>query len=121
MSDREALQRKALQEIIVYSNHLIPALQTVIKELKEGSHVDTNAFLNEVIVGINWEIEIYNQCSRLINEKTNYIDKKSMVQAVVNLGKVLDSGDNFQIAECLENDFIPFLNKLALASRMVLE
>ncbi|MDO5155346.1 MAG: hypothetical protein Q4D51_05220 [Eubacteriales bacterium] len=121
MSDRESLQRDALNELVIYSNHLIPALQTIIKELREDVHADTNAFLGEVINGINWEIEVYNQCAGLINEKGNYIDKKAMITAVTNLGKTLQSNDSSKIADCLEEDFLPFLNQLALASQMVLQ
>lgn len=121
MSEREFLQKDALRELITYSNHLIPALQVVIKELREDIHEDTNSFLGEVINGINWEIEVYNQCVSLFNEKGSYIDKKMMITAVKNLGKVLDSGDCRKIADCLEQDFLPFLNQLALVAQIVVD
>lgn len=121
MADREQLQREVLKELIVYSDNLIPALQTVIEELRNKGEEDTKEFLNEVITGINWEIEVYNQCASLINQKSSYIDKKMMIQAVKNLGVSLNSGDKLKIADCLEKDFLPFLNKLALASKMVVE
>ncbi|MCM1159252.1 MAG: hypothetical protein NC300_08875 [Bacteroidales bacterium] len=121
MEDRERLQREVLKELIAYSDNLIPALQMIIEEMREGEREDTADFLNEVISGINWEIEVYNQCAALINEKSSYIDKKAMIFAVKNLGNVLNGGETRRIADCLEADFLPFLNKLALASRMVLE
>ena len=121
MEQREQLQRDVLEELISYSEKLIPAVHAVIEELKENEQADTNEFLSEVITGINWEIEVYNQCASLINSKRSYIDKKSMITAVSNLGRVLKSGDNQQIATCLEVDFLPFLNKLALASKQVIE
>lgn len=121
MEDREQLQREVLKELIAYSDNLIPALQTVIEELRGKDYEDTKEFLNEVITGINWEIEVYNQCASLINARSAYIDKKLMIRAVKNLGSSLSSGDKTQIADCLEEDFLPFLNKLALASKMVVE
>lgn len=121
MEEREQLQREVLKELISYSDNLIPALQTVIEELRGEGKEDTNDFLNEIINGINWEIEVYNQCAVLINEKSNYIDKKTMIAAVKNLGISLSSGDVLQVADCLEQDFLPFLNKLALASKMVVD
>lgn len=121
MEDREVLQREVLKELIAYSDNLIPALQTIIEELRGNQKEDTNEFLNEVINGINWEIEVYNQCASLINEKSSYIDKKVMIAAVKSLGESLSGGENLQIADCLEQEFLPFLNKLALASKMVIE
>jgi len=121
MVERERLQREVLKELISYSDNLIPALQTIIEELRGDGKEDTSEFLNEVISGINWEIEVYNQCASMINEKSSYIDKKSMIAAVKNLGESLSSGERLQIAVCLEQDFLPFLNKLALASKMVID
>lgn len=119
MEERADLQRDILRELISYSDNLILAVQEVIEELRGEDRKDTDEFLNEIIDGINWEIEVYNQCAPLINEKSSYIDKKVMIQAVNNLGTALDSEDKLQIAECLEQDFLPFINKLVLASRLV--
>lgn len=121
MEEREILQKEVLQELITYSDSLIPALQQVIEELKDKSKekVDTEDFLGEVINGINWEIEVYNQCASLINEKCNYIDKKVMIASVKSLGMALNSGDIWLISDCLEYDFLPFLNKLDLAAKLV--
>lgn len=121
MDEREQLQREALQELIQYSAKLIPAVQTIIEELQGNEQADTGEFLNEVINGINWEIEVYNRCAALINSKSSYIDKKAMIVAVTNLGQSLGSGHNQQVATCLEEDFLPFLNNLALAAKMVVE
>lgn len=119
MAQREELQREVLKEMISYSDNLIPAVHEIIQELRGEEKEDTRDFLNEVITGINWEIEVYNQCASLINEKTNFIDKKMMITAVKNLGTCIGNGEDRQIAECLEQDFLPFLNKLALAAKMV--
>lgn len=121
MEEREQLQREVLQELIAYSDNLIPALQTIIAELRGEGMEDTNLFLNDVINGINWEIEVYNQCASLLNEKSNYIDRKAMITAVRNLGTSLNSGNKFFVADCLEADFLPFLNKLDLAAKLVVE
>ncbi len=121
MDEREQLQREVLQELINYSEKLIPAVQTIIEELRGNEQADTGEFLNEVINGINWEIEVYNQCASLLNSKSSYIDKKTMIAAVTSLGQSLGSGDNRMVADCFEQDFLPFLNKLTLAARMVVE
>lgn len=120
MDEREQLQREVLKELISYSERLIPAVQMVIEELRNKENEDTNEFMNEVINGINWEIEVYNQCASLINSQSNYIDKKAMIVAVTNLGQCLSGDDDLKVAECFEQDFLPFLNKLALAAKMVM-
>lgn len=118
MEDRRSKQIAILKEMIAYSNQLIPALQLLIGEIRENRQEDTDEFLNEVITGINWEIEVYNQCASVLNEKNSYIDKKVMIRAVGNLGAALGGNDRWEIANCLEEDFLPFLNKLALAAKM---
>ncbi len=117
--DRVELQYNVLKQLISYSESLIPALQNLIEELRGEERDDTSDYLNEVISGINWEIEVYNQCADIINERTSYIDKKSMISAVKNLGSTLGSGDYKLVADCLEDDFIPFLNKLTLVAKMI--
>ena len=117
--ERIDLQYDILKQLISYSDSLIPALQNIIEELRGEEKEDTSDYLNEVITGINWEIEVYNQCADIINERSSYIDKKTMISAVKNLGTTLGSGDYLLVANCLEEDFIPFLNKLALVAKMI--
>lgn len=121
MEEREQLQREVLKEMISYSEKLIPAVQTIIEELRGNKKEDTSEFLNEIIIGINWEIEVYNQCAPLLNAQSSYIDKKEMIAAVTSLGQSLSSGDNVMVSNCLEEHFLPFLNKLALAAKLVVE
>lgn len=117
--ERVELQYNVLKQLISYSENLIPALQDLIKELRSEEKEDTGDYLNEVITGINWEIEVYNQCADIINARSSYIDKKSMIIAVKNLGATLNSGNYLLVADCLEEDFIPFLNKLDLVAKMI--
>ncbi len=119
MNEREQLQLEVLQELIRYSEKLIPAVSAMIEELRGNEQSDTGEFLNEIINGINWEIEVYNQCAPLLSAGSSYIDRKAMITAVTNLGQSLGSGDNDQVATCLEEDFLPFLNNLALAAKAV--
>lgn len=121
MEEREQLQRSVLQRLIVYCDDLIPALQMMIDELRSIPFEDTDDFLQDMINGINWTIEVYNQCSSLLSEKSSYIDRKAMVRAVQHLGIALNSDDYLMIADVLESDFIPFLNKLDLAAKAVTE
>ena len=65
-----------------------------------------------MIQGINWEIEVFNNCEDLINEKEQKIDKAKMASAVGRLGKVLQEKDDIKLAASLEVDFLPFLKAM---------
>ncbi len=120
MEDYVKLQMKGLREVIDYSQKLLPAVHDMIWELRTGRKKDTGDILNLIIVGINWEIEMYNYCEKLINAERRLIDKKQMTAAVNDLGIVLKSGDDEKIADCLELHFIPFLSVLESASKETL-
>lgn len=120
MDEYVKLQMKGLREVIDYSQKLIPAVREIIIELKEGRKKDTGEVLNLIILGINWEIEMYNYCEKLINAERRIIDKKQMTIAVNNLGVVLKSGDDLRIADCLDRHFVPFLNILESAAKETL-
>ena len=120
MDEYLKLQMKGLRELVDYSQKLLPAVQEIIDELKLGRKKDTGEILNLVILGINWEIEMYNYCERLVNADRKVIDKKQMTTAVNELGRVLKQGDDWQIAECLELQFVPFLSVLESAAKEAL-
>ncbi|MBR6222403.1 MAG: hypothetical protein IKQ71_03080 [Lachnospiraceae bacterium] len=118
--DYKKLQMRGLREVVDYSQKLIPGLCEMIDELRDGRRSDTAEILNLVILGLNWEIEMYNYTEKLINVEKKVIDKKLMTQCVIRLGEVLKSADDDQIADCLEKDFLPFLKTFEKASKETL-
>ncbi len=120
MDEYVKLQMKGLREVIDYSQKLLPAVLEIIEELKLGRKADTGEILNLIILGINWEIEMYNYCEKLINSERRVVDKRQMTVAVNDLGKVLKSGDDWMIADCLELHFVPFLSVLESAAKETL-
>lgn len=119
MEEKVTLQKEALEELVRYSQNLIPSITMMIDELREGRKEDTEEFLNSIIAGINWEIEVFNYCADLINIEENYIDKAAMGNAVRRLGQVLQENLDFKIADCFEFDFLPFLRKLEFIAAKV--
>lgn len=103
------LQKSALTELIDYSPKIILGTKQVIDELRVSKKQDTEELFNLVIQGINWEIEVFNNCEPVINSDEKRIDKAKMAKAVVRLGKVLQEKDDIKIAACLDVDFMPFL------------
>lgn len=113
--DKLELQKEALGELVDYSEKIIAGTETVIKELRGSKKSDTDELFNLVIQGINWEIEVFNNCEPLINKDDVKIDKSKMAEAVVRLGKMLQEKDDIKIAACLDVDFLPFLKAMEFA------
>lgn len=109
-------QKEAIIQLADYSEKIIPATEMIIKELRGDKLEDTDELFGLVIQGINWEIEIFNNCEKIINEKEAIVDKSKMAQAVTRLGKVLQEKDDIKIAACLEVDFLPFLKNMKKAA-----
>ncbi len=119
MATKLELQKEVLAQLVDYSEHIIPATREVIKEFRGNRQKDTDELFNLVIQGINWEIEVFNNCEQLINADVKYVDKSKMAQAVGRLGTVLQDKDDIKTAACLEVDFLPFLEKMLEAGRNI--
>lgn len=112
MAKREDLQKNIMKELSNYSPNIIYGTEEIIGELRHNRKKDTDELFNLVIQGINWEIEVFNNCEDIINQDSIVIDKSKMAAAVVRLGKVLQEKDDIKIAACLEVDFLPFLRNM---------
>ena len=66
MSDKASAQQDLLKELYNYSATIIPGTETLIAELRHNRQSDTDELFNLVIQGINWEIEVFNNCEDLI-------------------------------------------------------
>lgn len=120
MADKRELQIQILGELKDYSEKIIPGVETVIKEYREGRKEDSEEMFNLVIQGINWVIEVFNNCEDIINGDAQRVDKAKMAQAVARLGKVLQEKDDIKLAAALEVDFLPFLNSMKSAANDIL-
>lgn len=116
MSNKIRLQQDIMKELSDYSPKIIKGTEDVISELRGDRKKDTDELFNLVIQGINWEIEVFNNCEDIINKDAHFIDKGKMATAVVRLGKVLQEKDDIKIAACLEVDFLPFLRAMEQSS-----
>lgn len=112
MSDKVSAQQDLLKELYNYSETIIPGTETLLAELRHNRQSDTDELFNLVIQGINWEIEVFNNCEDLVNQDEQRIDKARMASAVGRLGKVLQEKDDIKLAASLEVDFLPFLKAM---------
>ena len=122
MADIDALRKQIMDQLFDYSYDIICGTKTVINELRNGRETDTEELFNLVIQGINWEIEVFNNCEDTLNSETQYVDKahrvnkSRMASAVGRLGKILPDKDDVKLAACLEVDFLPFLKSMKEAA-----
>lgn len=121
MADRRELQLQILEELRNYSQKIIPGTEMIITELRGNRKADTEEIFNLVIQGINWEIEVFNNCEEVINQGTQRVDKSKMASAVARLGKVMQEKDDIKLAAALEVDFIPFLKSMEQAAINILD
>lgn len=119
MAKKVELQHDIMKELLDYSPKIIYGTEEIIGELRGDRQKDTDELFNLVIQGINWEIEVFNNCEALINQGNKVIDKSKMATAVVRLGKVLQEKDDIKIAACLEVDFLPFLKAMEKAASSI--
>jgi hypothetical protein len=112
MATKLDLQREILTELKDYIGKLIEAVETAAAELKGNRKSDTDELSNYVIQGINWVIEVFNNCEDIINKNEKKVDKTAMAQAVTKLGAGLREHNDAQVSECLTEDFLPFLHTM---------
>ncbi|SHO48805.1 hypothetical protein [Anaerocolumna xylanovorans] len=102
-------QIEVLGEFYDYSKKLIPAVETVISELKGNRQEDTEEFLNMVIHGINWTIEVLNHTMDIINAGEAIIDKEQINEGILGLERAIREKDDNGAAEVLKDKILPFL------------
>lgn len=102
-------QLEALEELYHYSQKLIPAIETIITELKGEKQEDTDEFLKSIINGINWIIEIFNRTKDLVNIEEVVIEKEVINDGILRFGEAVKSKDDSGVAEALNDKILPFI------------
>ncbi len=117
MADKQMLTENIIKQLSEYGPNLVEGVEEVVGELRGERVSDTDELFTLVIQGINWEIEVFNNCEDTIVSVSDAIDKGRMAAAVGRLGKVLAEKDDIKIAACLEVDFLPFVRSMNEISR----
>lgn len=109
-------QIEALQVVGEYIDKLLPSMETVAGELSGEKQEDTDAFLKQIIDGLNWVIEVFNGTMSLINEEREVIQKDEVNQQVIQLSEAFIDQNDSRIATILESGIIPFLKEFKAAT-----
>lgn len=115
--------RKEIEEALVAVVEYIPKLrngiQNVYGELTQERFEDTDAYLNSIIQGINWVIEVYNPTRDVVNESGIAIDKDKVNQSILSLNDALIEKSDLNTARVLMEEILPFLQCFEDAARAV--
>ena len=104
-------QREALEELDNYLNRLLPAVKSIINELRGEKRADTDELFQAITNGINWTIEVLNQTMEIINESGD-IDKENINNAINKLSISIKEQNDLDKAMVLEIYILPFLSTL---------
>lgn len=109
MDEYRQQQIEALQVAHEYSGKLMNGIKNVVNELDGVRLPDTDAYLDEIVKGLNWIIEIVNRTLDVINEKEVLVEKDTVNEAVKKLGDALAAKQDKQIATALRENILPFV------------
>lgn len=119
MENLKEQQVEALNAMIEYNKKLIPALQEVVIELNDAQQEDTKQYLDYVLKGVNWVIQIVNGTKDLLNIKSEVVLKEEVNQIIGDLNKAVKDEDNSEIATIIEKGIMPFVLKVSEAAKDV--
>lgn len=119
MEDNRAEQKEALETLMEFNTRLVKNMQIVSKELSGARLEDTDAFLEDIIKAMNWEIQVMNGTMELLNEGEKRIDKESFNDKIIVLSDAINAKDDVKIAEAFQ-EVIPMFTKLGEAAVQVI-
>lgn len=118
--ENEQQKREALEEMKNYNIRLEKGILSLAQELKESPQEDTMEFLETVVNGINWVIQVTNLTMDLLNEDKVRITKEEINDDILTLNEALKNDDKVKAAEILENQVLGFIKKLDMVCEEIL-
>ena len=112
-------QNEALRSAAEYLGKLIPAMETVVSEIRGEMQEDTVDFLLQIIDGLNFMIETYNVTRDVLNDPEPLINDDQLEKAVGILSDGFSKKDYVAIADELSEDIVPFLKVFKVAAEKI--
>lgn len=109
MDEMKKMQMEVLKEGAEYSLRLVPAIREILPELRGEAREDTEDFKNQIFEGINYIVEVVNGTLPFINEKEIILNRDGIEEVMQRLIKSVDTEDNNQVADALEEGILPFI------------
>ena len=102
---------EAMKAVVDYNPRLLRGLKNVAEELKNDRKEDTDAYLQAVIDGVNWEIQILNRTMDLVNEEDEQVNESDANELFKSFSAAYQSKEDEKIASSIETDLIPFFER----------
>ena len=112
MDDQKKEMVEALETLVEYSPKLIKALETISKELRENRQPDTDEYVQTILKGMNWEIQIINATMPLLNEQETLVDGKKINEALTEFNQIFEKRDDVELANQFETSILPLFQQL---------
>lgn len=114
-------QVDALKAMFDYNLKLVPALEEVVLELRGAQKEDTKDYLNYILKGVNWVIQVINGTKDLINEKEKIVEKEKMNEIIANLNNSIKEENNIEVANIIETGILPFINSISKTVKEIIQ
>lgn len=111
-------QLEALGILSDFNDRLLQNLPTIIDELSGKRQADTDAYLQNILDSINWEIVVTSNSLDLLNEGRVRIEKEIFNQRVMALSNALSAKNDSEIATALQ-DLISCFEQLGNAAKEI--
>lgn len=118
MIENRAEQKEALETLTGFNVRLINNMKLIVQELSGERKEDTDAFLNDIVQALNWEIQVVNGTMELLNEGKIRIDKEAFNAKIAALGEAIAAKDDSAMAEQFK-EVIPVFEGLEKAAEEV--
>ena len=118
METNKMEQLEALSNLADVNDRLLKNLPTIIGELSGKRQADTDAYLQNILDSINWEISVTNSSLNLLNEDRVRIEKDVFNHKVTALSEALSTKDDSKIAAALQA-LVPCFEQLGNAAKEV--
>lgn len=105
-------QKEALQVLKEFQDKFIANTEILIDELRNSKKEDTDKLLKSVTDAVNWEVGVLNGTMSFINENEELLGKEDINHSVMSLSEALQTGDDGKIADALEINLLPMLDKV---------
>lgn len=112
MEDNRKEQVEALEALKDYNPKVCKALKEIIPEIMGARKEDTQEYLEQIFKGINWEFQVINGTLQLLNEKEEQISKEALNEMVTHINDAYISKNDSELAQVMEKELLPFVEKL---------
>ena len=102
MEDNRAEQKEALEVLKEFNVRLLKNMNIVVKELSGKRLDDTNQFLRGIIDAINWDVEVVNGTTEMLNEGKERINKEMFNTKIVAFSDAIAAKDDQKMADAVK-------------------